>query len=51
MSLVHHALVLNLHQPAGNLEHLLAHEPWVALDQLPPPAEFLALIGAPPTPA
>lgn len=27
---IHHALVLNLHQPSGNLEHLLAHEPWEA---------------------
>jgi alpha-amylase/alpha-mannosidase (GH57 family) len=41
MSLVHHALVLNLHQPAGNLEHLLAEEPWeaeqilFAIDRIP----------------
>jgi len=28
--MAHHALVLNLHQPAGNLEHLLTHEPWEA---------------------
>jgi hypothetical protein len=37
----HHALVLNLHQPAGNLEHLLAHATWeakeilFALDRIP----------------
>ncbi len=36
-----HALVLNFHQPAGNLEHLLEHEPWEArqilysLDRVP----------------
>jgi len=30
MSLIHHALVLNLHQPPGNLEHLLNHQPWEA---------------------
>jgi len=35
------ALVLNLHQPAGNLDHLLDHEPWEArqilwaLDRIP----------------
>jgi hypothetical protein len=34
-------LVLNLHQPAGNLDHLLAHEPWeaemilYAMDRIP----------------
>ncbi len=27
---IHHALVLNLHQPAQNLEHLLEHQPWEA---------------------
>jgi alpha-amylase/alpha-mannosidase (GH57 family) len=38
---IHHALVLNLHQPAGNLEHLLEHAPWeareilFALDRIP----------------
>ncbi len=31
---VHHALVLNLHQPAGNLDHLLAHETWQAKEIL-----------------
>ncbi|MCF7983624.1 MAG: glycoside hydrolase family 57 [Thiohalocapsa sp.] len=31
---VNHALVLNLHQPAGNLEHLLEHEPWEAKEIL-----------------
>lgn len=41
MGTIHHALVLNLHQPAGNLEHLLDHEPWearqilYALDRIP----------------
>lgn len=41
MTLAHHALVLNLHQPAGNLDHLLAHEPWeaeqilYAIDRIP----------------
>ncbi len=41
MAAAHHALVLNLHQPAGNLEHLLAHEPWeaemilYAMDRIP----------------
>lgn len=41
MRTVFHALVLNLHQPAGNLEHLLAHEEWEArqilwaLDRIP----------------
>src|SRR5690242_13204791 len=38
---INHALVLNLHQPAGNLEHLLETEPWEArqilwaLDRIP----------------
>lgn len=38
---IHHALVLNLHQPPGNLEHLLDHEPWeaeqilLAIDRIP----------------
>lgn len=38
---ISHALVLNLHQPLGNLEHLLAHQPWeaqqilFALDRIP----------------
>src|SRR3990172_5133381 len=27
---VHHALILNLHQPAQNLDALLAQEPWEA---------------------
>ncbi len=27
---IHHALVLNLHQPPGNLDALLAEEPWEA---------------------
>ncbi|MDA8383012.1 MAG: glycoside hydrolase family 57 [Betaproteobacteria bacterium] len=37
----YHALVLNLHQPHGNLEHLLAHDEWAAreilyaLDRMP----------------
>lgn len=31
---VHHALVLNLHQPPGNLEHLLEHAPWEAKEIL-----------------
>jgi len=37
----HHALVLNLHQPPGNLEHLLEHATWeakeilFALDRIP----------------
>lgn len=30
----HHALVLNLHQPAGNLEHLLEHQTWEAKEIL-----------------
>lgn len=30
MSHIHHALVLNLHQPPGNLEHLLEHNTWEA---------------------
>jgi alpha-amylase/alpha-mannosidase (GH57 family) len=30
MSTVYHALVLNLHQPAGNLEDLLANQEWDA---------------------
>ena len=30
----HHALVLNFHQPAGNLEHLLEHETWEAKEIL-----------------
>ncbi|MDY6991129.1 MAG: glycoside hydrolase family 57 [Pseudomonadota bacterium] len=38
---IFHALVLNLHQPAGNLESLLTHQPWqtkeilYALDRIP----------------
>ena len=38
---IFHALVLNLHQPPGNLEHLLDHKPWeakeilFALDRIP----------------
>jgi 4-alpha-glucanotransferase len=41
MSPVYHALVLNLHQPAGNLEFLLQHNEWeareilYALDRIP----------------
>ena len=41
MQPIFHALVLNLHQPAGNLEHLLAEKPWeakeilFALDRMP----------------
>ena len=39
--MIHHALMLNLHQPAGNLEHLLAEQPWeaeqilFAMDRIP----------------
>lgn len=41
MTEIFHALVLNLHQPAGNLEFLLEHEPWeakqilCAIDRIP----------------
>ena len=41
MNIVHHALVLNLHQPAGNLQELLEYSPWetheilYALDRIP----------------
>ncbi len=41
MNPIYHALVLNLHQPAGNLEHLLENQPWetkeilFALDRIP----------------
>jgi alpha-amylase/alpha-mannosidase (GH57 family) len=41
MSIIHHALVLNLHQPAGNLETLLRDNEWeareilFALDRIP----------------
>ncbi|NJN67441.1 MAG: glycoside hydrolase family 57 [Chloroflexaceae bacterium] len=41
MGFIYHALVLNLHQPAGNLEHLLEHAEWEAreilwaLDRIP----------------
>ena len=28
MTTIYHALVLNLHQPHGNLEHLLDNTPW-----------------------
>lgn len=41
MQPIHHALVLNLHQPPGNLEHLLEHTAWeaqeilFALDRIP----------------
>ena len=41
MGCVYHALVLNLHQPAGNLEDLLANQPWeaqqilFAIDRIP----------------
>jgi alpha-amylase/alpha-mannosidase (GH57 family) len=34
MSNIHHALVLNLHQPPGNLEHLLAENEWEAKEIL-----------------
>ena len=34
MSTIHHALVLNLHQPPGNLEHLLAESEWEAKEIL-----------------
>ncbi|MBM3153620.1 MAG: glycoside hydrolase family 57, partial [Chloroflexi bacterium] len=34
MSVIHHALVLNLHQPLGNLEYLLAEKPWEAREIL-----------------
>ena len=34
MSTIHHALVLNLHQPPGNLEHLLAEQEWEAKEIL-----------------
>jgi 4-alpha-glucanotransferase len=39
--IAHHALVLNLHQPSGNLDHLLEHNEWeareilYALDRIP----------------
>ena len=32
--LAHHALVLNLHQPPGNLQHLLEHQTWEAKEIL-----------------
>jgi hypothetical protein len=41
MRKIHHALVLNLHQPPGNLQELLEHNPWethevlYALDRIP----------------
>jgi alpha-amylase/alpha-mannosidase (GH57 family) len=41
MGFIYHALVLNLHQPAGNLEYLLGHAEWEAreilwaLDRIP----------------
>jgi alpha-amylase/alpha-mannosidase (GH57 family) len=34
MSSIHHALVLNLHQPPGNLEHLLSDQTWEAQEIL-----------------
>jgi alpha-amylase/alpha-mannosidase (GH57 family) len=34
MSVVHHALVLNLHQPLGNLQHLFETQPWEAREIL-----------------
>jgi len=34
MSIIHHALVLNLHQPPGNLDHLLSEQPWEAREIL-----------------
>ncbi len=39
--MIHHALTLNLHQPAGNLERLLQEQPWeaeqilYAMDRIP----------------
>ena len=39
--MIHHALMLNLHQPAGNLEHLLEEQRWeaeqvlCAIDRIP----------------
>jgi alpha-amylase/alpha-mannosidase (GH57 family) len=41
MEHIYHALVLNLHQPAGNMQELLFHDPWetheilYALDRIP----------------
>jgi len=41
MTDIHHALILNLHQPTGNLEDLLEHNEWeareilLALDRIP----------------
>jgi 4-alpha-glucanotransferase len=41
MAIAHHALVLNLHQPPGNLQELLEHQTWeakeilFALDRIP----------------
>ena len=38
---IHHALVLNFHQPPGNLDELLDHNPWethevlYAMDRMP----------------
>jgi alpha-amylase/alpha-mannosidase (GH57 family) len=32
--MIHHAIMLNLHQPAGNLEHLLAERNWEAKEIL-----------------
>ena len=32
--IAHHALVLNLHQPPGNLQHLLEHQDWEAKEIL-----------------
>ena len=34
MSTIHHALVLNLHQPPGNLDYLLSEAPWEAKEIL-----------------
>ncbi len=34
MQTIHHALVLNLHQPPGNLDDLLEHRPWEAKEIL-----------------
>ncbi len=34
MTTIHHALVLNLHQPTGNLDHLLDEAPWEAREIL-----------------
>jgi alpha-amylase/alpha-mannosidase (GH57 family) len=41
MNKIHHALILNLHQPSGNMQTLLEHNPWetheilYAIDRIP----------------